>query len=319
MNYPLVTIGITSFNALNSIECAINSATSQSWKNFEIIVVDDCSTDGTFEFVQKLSAHNKTIRLFRNSVNSGVAVSRNRIIVEAKGEFIAFFDDDDQSLPNRIYAQYRRITDYERQFAERVHVICHTARKIVYPDGKVRFHKTMGQALRAFSPYGVAVARRILLGEPLDDGYGACPTCSQMARLSTYNLIGGFDPDFRRSEDTEFNIRLALAGGHFVGIAEPLVTQKMTKTSEKSLKDEFHYMRLMLYKHRDFIDNQSVFEFSLSWLWLKQVWLENNRLSFFKMLIILLIKNPLYSMRRFIFSIPNIRLNNAFSRFHNDS
>ena len=52
----------------------------------------------------------------------------------------------------------------------------------------------------------------------MKDGYGACPTCCQMARTSTYQTVNGFDSKFRRSEDTEFCIRLAMNGGHFVGI-----------------------------------------------------------------------------------------------------
>ena len=194
------------------------------------------------EILEQLAQKCPKLKIFSNLENSGVAVSRNRIIKEASGEFIAFFDDDDESLPSRIFEQYKRITEYEKHFAKGAPVICHTARKLIYPRGEVRFEQTMGQTEGKPAPSGPAVARRILLGEPLEDGYGACPTCSQMARLSTYKLVGGFDPSFRRGKDTDSNIRLSQAGGHFVGLAEPLVIQSMTKTSEKSLQDEYHYM-----------------------------------------------------------------------------
>ena len=319
MNYPLVTIGFTAFNALDSVRGAVDSALSQSWPHVEIIVVDDCSTDGTFEDLQKLAIEHIEIRVFSNPTNSGVAVSRNRILQEAQGEFVVFFDDDDTSLPDRISKQYERITDYEKSFSEGAPVICHTARKLIYPHGEIRVEQTMGQIEGKRAPSGPAVARRILLGEPLEDGYGACPTCSQMARLSTYKLIGGFDPSFRRGEDTDFNIRLAQAGGHFVGIAEPLVIQNMTKTSEKSLRDEYYYMQRLLHKHREFIEQYGQFDFSLIWLDLKQAWLKNQRLTFVKLLFRLSLAHPVLTMRRLIFSLPNIGLNRAFSRFHNDS
>ena len=319
MNHPLVTIGFTTFNAVDSFRRAVDSALSQSWRPIEIIVVDDCSVDSTFELLQKLAYQNTVIRVFRNPTNSGVAFSRNQILEEAKGEFVVFFDDDDESLPDRIYEQYKRITEYEKQFANDAPVICHTARKLIYPSGEARLEQTMGQAVGKPVPSGPAVARRILLGEPLEDGYGACPTCSQMARLSTYNLIGGFDPSFRRGEDTDFNIRLAQAGGHFVGIAEPLVIQTMTKTSEKSLRDEYNYMLRILYKHREFIVQEGQFDFSLVWLDLKQAWLENHRLTLVKLLFRLSFAHPVLTMRRLMFSLPNIGLNRAFSRFHNDT
>ena len=67
MDIPLITIGIATFNALNTIENSISSALKQSWGNFEIIVVDDFSNDGTYEFLKKLSNNNNKISLFRNS------------------------------------------------------------------------------------------------------------------------------------------------------------------------------------------------------------------------------------------------------------
>ena len=319
MTNPLITIGITTYNAEDTIEQCIISAKSQLWTPIDIVIVDDCSDDQTLEVLDRLTKFSPNIRIFRNPKNSGVAISRNRILTEAKGEFIVFFDDDDVSLPERIFEQHKRIIDYEKQFAEGAPVICHTARKLIYPHSETRVEQTMGQKEGKPAPFGPAVARRILLGEPLVDGYGACPTCSQMARLSTYKRIGAFDPSFRRGEDTDFNIRLAQAGGHFVGIAEPLVIQTMTKTSEKSLRDEYHYMQRLLQKHREFIEQEGQFDFSLTWLELKQAWLENRRLAFVKLLFMLSLVHPVLTLRRLIFSVHNINLNRAFSRFHNDS
>jgi GT2 family glycosyltransferase len=104
---------------------------------------------------------------------------------------------------------------------------------------------------------------RILLGSPLPDGLGECATCSQMARLETYRQLGGFDSSLRRTEDTDFNIRLAQAGGHFVGLAQPLVDQYMTKTFDKSLADEHHYNIILLAKHKNLLKNPAQYEFLL--------------------------------------------------------
>lgn len=315
---PLITVGITSYNAEDTIERCILSALSQTWSPFEVVVVDDCSHDETLNIVNRISRNLSNIRVFINSTNGGVAFSRNRIIKEANGEFIIFFDDDDESLPDRIALQYKRILDYEKQFARGAPVICHTARTLRYPSGEVRFEQTMGQILLKTAPSGPAVARRILFGQPLRDGYGACPACSQMARLSTYRLIGGFDQSLRRGEDTDFNIRLALAGGHFVGIAEPLVIQNMTKTSEKNLQVEYEYMKRLLNKHRNFMEQAGQFNFSLDWLDLKQAWMKNHHTVFTKLLFKLIFLHPTLTIRRLIFAVPNIGLNKAFSHFHSD-
>ncbi len=318
MTRPLVTIGLTTFNSVDTVERALRSALSQTWRPIEVVAVDDCSTDGTRELLERLAARYPELRVLGNMVNGGVAVSRNRILAEARGEFVAFFDDDDESLPERIEEQFNRIVAYERQFAGGAPVICHTARRLKYPDGSVRIVQTMGQIARRQAPAGLAVAHRILLGKPLEDAYGACPTCSQMARRSTYEALGGFDPALRRSEDTDFNIRLAMAGGHFVGIARPLVIQTMTKTSEKSLTEEYRNTQLLLEKHRAIMDAEGQYEFCRSWMAAKQLWLEGRAMKFSMAVAKLALRHPQLTLRRLLLAVPNLSLNKAFSRFHLD-
>lgn len=316
MSPPLITIGLTAYNAADTIERALASALAQTWRPIEVVAVDDCSSDGTREILDRLAERHPELRVFGNTTNSGVAVSRNRILGEAKGEFVVFFDDDDESLPQRIVEQLARITEYENRFAAGAPVICHTARKLVYPHGEERVEPTMGQINGKPAPAGLAVARRILLGTPLEDGYGACPTCSQMARLSTYRLLGGFDPSLRRGEDTDFIIRLAEAGGHFVGIARPLIVQTMTKTSEKSLAEEYRNMVLLIEKHRAIMEREGQYQFCRSWLDVKQAWLARRRAVFAWRLLVLSLQHPLLTVRRLLMALPNVRLNRAFSRFH---
>jgi glycosyltransferase involved in cell wall biosynthesis len=313
---PLVTIGLTTFNAINTIERALFSALNQNWRPIEVVVVDDCSSDGTGDLLRALATRHPELRLFFNDSNGGVAVSRNRILAESRGDFVAFFDDDDESLSERVIVQLNRIIEYEKRFADGAPVICHTARKLIYPNGEVREERTMGQAESKRAPAGPAVARRILIGAPLEDGYGACPTCSQMARLSTYRLIGGFDPLLRRGEDTDFNIRLALAGGHFVGIANPLVIQTMTKTSDKNLQDEYRNMWRLLENHSDFLKQEGHYEFCCEWLDAKQAWFERKRIEFLIRYVRLFLTRPFQTLRRLYMALPNIGVNRAFSRFH---
>lgn len=96
------------------------------------------------------------------------------------------------------------------------------------------------------------------MGEPLEDAYGCCATCSQAGRAEVYRSSNGFDESFRRCEDADFAIRLALAGGHFVGVPEPLVLQRMTGTEDKSL-DKLRQLTLQLHdKHTFSISHPSI-------------------------------------------------------------
>ena len=319
MTGHLVTIGITAFNAAGTIKRSVHSALAQTWRPIEIVAVDDCSTDGTWDVLLQLDAAYPEVHVFHNHSNGGVAVSRNRILKEARGEFVAFFDDDDESLPERVAAQLNQILAYEHDFAKGAPVVCHTARRVLYPDGSSRIEPAMGEQKGRRAPNGLVVAERILLGTHLKDCYGAGPTCSQMSRLATYHAVGGFDSAFRRSEDTELNIRLAKTGAHFTGIPSPMVLQKMTLTTDKSLSQERHYMLMMLEKHRDVPDRYCMYGFCRQWVDIKHAWLEGRKDIFVLQLMCAGLTHPWQTLQRLTLALPNIGLNRAFGRFHGRS
>jgi len=304
---PLITIGITSYNALDSINAAIQSAQDQTWGNTEIVVVDDCSTDGTWEALQTRKDKGEALRLFQNPKNGGVAVSRNRIIKEAKGAFVAFFDDDDFSQPERLEKQYNRIMKNEHPIT-----LCHTDRLQKYPDGSRRIEPTID------GHSGMAVAKRILFGRPLKNrDIGSLATCSQMAKLSTYQDLGGFDENFRRGEDTDLAIRTALEGGHFVGVREPLVEQTMTASSDKKLKDEHQSWSALLDKHALFLKDNAQHIHAQAWLDLKFQYYRGDKGGFVFGLLGLFLKHPILTGQRLLWSAPNIGFNMAYKKFQN--
>lgn len=89
----LVSIIMPSYNTGKYISKSIQSVLDQTYENWELIIVDDCSTDNTDEAVANFS--DPRIRYLKNESNSGAAVSRNRALREAKGKWIAFLDSDD--------------------------------------------------------------------------------------------------------------------------------------------------------------------------------------------------------------------------------
>ncbi len=90
----LASIIMPSYNTANFITESIQSVLAQSYKDWELIIVDDCSTDNTDDVVKPF-LYDKRIKYLKNEKNSGAAVSRNRALREAKGKWIAFLDSDD--------------------------------------------------------------------------------------------------------------------------------------------------------------------------------------------------------------------------------
>ena len=81
----------------------MSSILAQTYEDYEVIIVDDCSTDYTQEVMRRLN--DPRVRSFRHEVNLGVAAARNTGIANARGEYIAFLDDDDECTPNRLADQ----------------------------------------------------------------------------------------------------------------------------------------------------------------------------------------------------------------------
>lgn len=100
----LVSIIMPSYNTGAFIKETIQSVLNQSYENWELIIVDDCSTDNTDEVVLPF-LNDQRIRYIKNEKNSGAAVSRNRALREAKGKWIAFLDSDDLWLPEKLEKQ----------------------------------------------------------------------------------------------------------------------------------------------------------------------------------------------------------------------
>lgn len=92
---PLVSVVMPAYNAEKYIDEAISSVISQTYTKWELLIIDDCSTDGTAKIAERFASQDSRIHLLRNLQNMGVARSRNRGINIARGEWIALLDSDD--------------------------------------------------------------------------------------------------------------------------------------------------------------------------------------------------------------------------------
>jgi teichuronic acid biosynthesis glycosyltransferase TuaG len=125
---PLVSIITPAYNATATLAAAIESAQAQDFTDWEMIIVDDCSGDGTTALASRYANDDARIRVIRRSTNGGVAVARNQALDVATGRYIAFLDSDDIWLPEKLSLQlqfmqendatisataYRRFTDIQ--------------------------------------------------------------------------------------------------------------------------------------------------------------------------------------------------------------
>ena len=106
-----VSVIMPAFNARATIEQAARSILAQSWRNLELIIVDDCSTDGTAAAAERLAAEDARVRVLRNPANVGPYVSKNRALLVATGRYVTGHDADDIAIPTRIADQMQPIRD----------------------------------------------------------------------------------------------------------------------------------------------------------------------------------------------------------------
>ncbi|PKV63221.1 glycosyltransferase family 2 protein [Pontibacter ramchanderi] len=183
------TVVIPTFNRLSLLKEAIASVLNQSYSYFEIIVVDDCSSDETQAYFEKLK--DSRIKYLRNKENSGAAYSRNTGILEAKGDFIVFLDSDNQLYPNFIEVFNRNILEN----SEASIFWCGVQHKWVKEGEVIRERHQLWQP-------DVTDLKFYLKTIRTSTGRGL------VVRKSTCIQAGLFDPNLRTSEDTEFLLRV---------------------------------------------------------------------------------------------------------------
>ena len=108
---PLVSIITPAYNCKNAIEDTVNIVLSQTFKDFEWIIIDDCSTDGSIEYLKTLLNKDKRIKVIFSEKNGGSAAARNKGLKEATGRYITFLDSDDTIDENYLESQVNFIKD----------------------------------------------------------------------------------------------------------------------------------------------------------------------------------------------------------------
>ena len=118
MKTPLISVVVPIYNVERYIKVCIDSILAQTFQDFEIIIVDDASTDNSYNICQKLYGGNEKVRIVRHEENQGLGPARNTGITDARGKYIFFVDSDDFILPNALEILYNAA---ESSGAEIVH------------------------------------------------------------------------------------------------------------------------------------------------------------------------------------------------------
>ena len=139
----LVSIITPTFNSQLFIKDTFASITSQTYTNWEWIVVDDSSSDDTFTILEHFKLLDDRVKLFRNETNMGAAVSRNKAIKKASGKFIAFLDSDDLWSNNKLEKQISFMNETKIAFSYSAYSIMDEAgkdtKKIIDPPNKLDY------------------------------------------------------------------------------------------------------------------------------------------------------------------------------------
>jgi glycosyltransferase involved in cell wall biosynthesis len=211
MSAPSISVLLPVHNAGRFLRAAVASILAQTHRDFELIAVDDGSTDASGRILDAFAATDSRVRLISRP-NTGIVGALNDGLAVARGEFIARMDADDIAEPGRL----------EQQLA---HLLIHP--EII----------ALGTFARVIDPAGHVVGLHeppcghdAILARLLDADGGALLHPSLVFRRSALEVAGAYDPAFCRAEDLDFYFRLSLHGG-LANLPEPLLRYRQHPAS----------------------------------------------------------------------------------------
>lgn len=210
---PKVSVVIPTYNRAAKVQKGIESVLTQTFSDLEVIVVDDGSADDTGNVIAK--TFGDRIRYYYQA-NQGASAARNKGIAEARGEWIAFLDSDDEWERDKLEWQFKTLERFDPQCGG-----CYTDVRLVnYPETRT-FFQLAEESYRHQGEMGVSKEALKLLVRPGGAGMVICLS-SFMGRTDLIRKTGGFDLKLPYSQDSEFLFRLAMLTS-FCYVNRPLV------------------------------------------------------------------------------------------------
>ena len=201
---PLVSVIIPCYNAEKFVSQSVYSVINQTYTNLEIIVIDDCSTDGTLDILNNIAVLDSRVVVIRNEYNLKLPATLNVGIAQSRGSYIARMDADDISVENRIQLQLDFLMNNEL---------------IDIVGGNISAISENGESLKY-------VSNQYLAHEDITSNLPIKCTMMHptiMAKRSFFTDVGDFDKDVSFGEDYDYWIRAWLMGKKFANIPNVLL------------------------------------------------------------------------------------------------
>ena len=223
---PLVSIVMPVFNAEKFILESIDSVINQKYFNWELIIVDDCSADGTMDLVNIRLEYESRISLFQLDSNQGVAFCRNKAISSANGRFISFLDSDDLWEAEKLEKQVNFMLNNDFHFT-------YTAYKKIDHNGQIN-----GQ---------VGVPARLSYNDLLKTCYIGCLT----AMYDSEKLGKVYMPSDTKREDYATWLNILKDTDYAYGINECLASYRVHPSQSSSKKINMAFENFLLYRKEE--------------------------------------------------------------------
>lgn len=235
MNFPLVSVILPTFNRADSLSKAIESTLSQTYQNFELIIIDDCSIDQTSSLLKAYEQKDARIIIIRNEKNLGLVKSLNKGIQHARGAYIARLDDDDfwcdtQKLEKQVVFLEKNI-EY-----------------VLVGGGQIRIDEKGKEIARyVFPETDEAIRRYILFNNPFAH-------TSVMFRKEAWEGVGGYDESLIFSEDWDLWMRFLRIGKayNFKEYFVRYLQGTQNRSNEHMVRDALLNMRLRIKYRKNF-------------------------------------------------------------------
>ena len=215
MSEPLISVVIPAFNAAQTLAASLKSVQAQTFKDLEVIVVDDGSTDETAAIARAFCAEDSRFSVV-SQPNGGVSVGRNTGIHRARGPWIAFHDADDLWLPEKLARQVEQIRSSPQANFFFTNILFWDGERDLYPT--YRADKPL--------PEGDTMKRLIFA-----DIYSINSVVVSRETLFAHEL---FDPELKSSQDWDMWLRIGEHGLQARGVREPMVRYRRWAGSKTS-------------------------------------------------------------------------------------
>lgn len=228
---PLVSVVIPTYNRIHTLPASVDSVLKQSYKNLELIIMDDGSTDGTEEYVKGIT--DARVRYRKADKNMGPSAARNRGAELAQGEYLAFQDSDDEWMPDKLEKQMKIMLGNKNVSLVYSEFGFYMEGKpvIVIPSPTISYEMKQGDLFSYLLLYPLISTQTILV------------------KTKEFIEAGGFDETLKSYEDFEFSLRFAQ--NHQIGfVGEQLVRVNSTPGSvNKRLGERIRTQFVMVRKN----------------------------------------------------------------------